>query len=258
MWSGFTAIARWLASKEELHSSLSLKNPFYDPQLAGHHEGTQDKGDNFEVLQKQYADLYKLWEKHVEQSRTWVQSPTLCLKFLFELVNTSINEREASLERLVNTVAQELNRSFGHRVYGASITRLTEGGERLAIIAGQGLDPLSLRRTFEPGQGFVGSIWRSGKAQYCRDVGQDPRFRGAMRPRGAYKSLIGVPVMDLQGNFFGTIVVEGKESNAFPENEDTERLQLFAHILAIGYVLAGDLPRAQAASEYMDKRETKP
>lgn len=257
-YTGFQGSALWLLLTERFaipwFSWATLRNPFYDPKAV-----ELRKGLEYEVrkLKRLYAEaepeisnLKGVWRQR-ETERTSFQSFILSLQFLFGLADNSSREPEVALKALAGTVCQELDRVFGNRSCGTSLTRVNPDAEALCIIAGRGLDPVSLGRQFRPGDGFVGSIWESGEGQYCPDVEDDPRFKSEWAPRGKYKSMLGIPITDLDKNFFGTLIVEGKEIDGFDKKQDMEILEPFAHIMVVGYLLAGGLKRAELARRFI-------
>lgn len=248
----------WFASQEYmpvpwLAAYFRWRNPAYDPAYVRRREVESENKSLRRSLARmtiQYQEIKRLWEER-QLSSPWVEAATLSLKHVYTLVGSSDGSRDDGIRGLANSVAETIGKVFGDRILGASITRLSPDGCFLSIIGGQGLEPRAIKRQFRWGEGFVGSIWKSGRPEACSDVLIDARFSGEWRPRGKYQSLLGVPIVDLDGNFFGTVVIEAKEKGTFSEKSDVSYLEHSAQILVIGYTMVGDLARARLAAAHV-------
>ncbi|HEX2644342.1 MAG TPA: HD domain-containing phosphohydrolase [Thermoanaerobaculia bacterium] len=81
------------------------------------------------------------------------------------------------------------------------------------------------------GQGIVGSVAQSGRAEVINDVAADPRWRGDAQPVFQTRALLAVPLL-AHGSVIGVLQLLNPVGKDHFTAEDLRRMQLFAGVLA--------------------------
>ncbi len=125
---------------------------------------------------------------------------------------------ERDLERLLHTIIEETT-----EVMGADRSSLflidAEKKEMWAKIA-QGVDELEIR--FPGGVGIAGTVGKTGEIINIADAYLDPRFNPEIDKKTGYRtrSILCVPMRNMQGELIGAIQVLNKKSGHFSADDE--------------------------------------
>ncbi len=107
----------------------------------------------------------------------------------------------------------------------------------------------------ERGHGPIGRAIRSGRATICQDVETDPDYRPwrAYAARGAYRSVIALPLNNEAGVRFGALAIYAAEPDAFTEEEEIRLMEQMAGDLAFGVTALRTRAKRDAAEQELRK-----
>lgn len=118
------------------------------------------------------------------------------------------------------------------RAETSSIWELDEAAGELffRIVRGQAAGEIEKLR-IPVGQGIVGAVAASGRAETINDVASDARWRGDSSQRFATRAILAVPLI-AHGRVIGVLQLLNPVDKAAFSQDDTRRMQLFAGPLA--------------------------
>ncbi|WP_187445496.1 GAF domain-containing protein [Bacillus infantis] len=233
----------WRSSGTEIGTSVTnLPNPFRDP--------TFKKGPL--KLRAEYSRLYtrymvniklteQLEEKHskvIEQLNKILLRLNVLLRHhentsrLVESLTYSIKTKEYELENVLSDTLSECITVLEKDQSDKSISLFEVNSDVLKIRDGVRINAESvIKRNFKIGEGFAGSVWETGEAEYINDIDyeNDSRFNmfiQRLRPR--FRSIMGIP-LKVDEKIIGVLCIQSEDTNGFCE-DDLRALEFYAHL----------------------------